>query len=93
VLEANGKVNGVVEILHPTPAKPLNQFGCRFKYITMSAQGVDVANLIKIDSAVAALGMREKKTPFRAGFFNISNRRYPYLSYFATPTGHILARF
>ena len=68
MLEANGKVNGVVEILHPTPAKPLNQFGCRFKYITMSAQGVDVANLIKIDSAVAALGMREKKHHFARVF-------------------------
>ena len=34
----------------------------------MSPQGVDVQNLIKIDSAVAALRMREK-TRFRVGFF------------------------
>ena len=34
----------------------------------MSPQGVDVQNLIKIDSAVAALRMREK-TRFCVGFF------------------------
>jgi len=34
----------------------------------MSPQGVDVQYLIKIDSAVAALRMREK-TLFRVGFF------------------------
>jgi len=61
VLEANGKVHGIGEISHPSPPQPLDQFGCRFNYITMSAQGVDVPNLIKIDSAVAALRMREKK--------------------------------
>jgi len=33
----------------------------------MSAQGVDVPNLIKIDSAIAALRMREK-TRVRVGF-------------------------
>jgi len=38
------------------------------------AQGADVPNLIKIDSAVAALRMREK-TRVRVGFFvNISIR-------------------
>jgi len=37
----------------------MDQFGCRFKYITMSAQGVHVQNLIKIDSAIAPLRMRE----------------------------------
>ena len=68
MLEANGKVNGIGEISNPSPPKPLDQFGCRFKYITMSHQGVDVQNLIKIDSAVAALRMREK-TRFRVGFF------------------------
>jgi len=36
---------------HTLP-KPLNQFGWRFKYITMSAQGVDVQSLVEIDSAV-----------------------------------------
>jgi len=53
-IEANPKVNGKCEISQPIPPKPLDQFGCRFKYITMFAQGVDVQNLIKIDSAVAA---------------------------------------
>jgi len=43
----------------------------------MSAQGVDVQNLIKIDSAVAALRMREK-TAFGVGFFvNMSIRSWP----------------
>ena len=52
----------------------------------MSPQGVDVQNLIKIDSAVAALRMREK-TRYRVGFFiNISI--YPF---FATPTGRIFS--
>ena len=60
VLEANGKVNGIGEISYSSPPQPLDQFGCRFKYITTSAQGVNVPNLIKIDSAVAALRMREK---------------------------------
>jgi len=65
-LEANGKVSGIGEISHPYPSQtgPLDQFRCRFKYITMSAQGVDVQNLIKIDSAIAALRMREKQIGF-----------------------------
>jgi len=60
VLEANGKVNGIGENSHPSPPQPLDQFGCRFKCITTSAKGIDVPNLIKIDSAVAALRMRER---------------------------------
>ena len=68
VLEASGKVNGIGEISHPSPPQSLDQFGCRFKYITTFAQGVDVPNLIKIDSAVAALRIREKNTISR-GFF------------------------
>jgi len=43
-------------------------YGCRFKYITTSAKGVHVPNLIKIDSAVAALRMRETNW-FWCGFF------------------------
>jgi len=39
--------------------------------LLFSAQGVDVPNLIKIDSAFAALRMREK-TGLSMGFFNIS---------------------
>ena len=35
----------------------------------MSAQGVDVPNVIKIDSAVAALHMREKKHDIAWVFF------------------------
>ena len=42
-------------------------------------------NLIKIDSAVAAVRMREK-TRFRVGFFFVYISVYPF---FATPTGHI----
>jgi len=84
VLEANGKVSGIGDILHPTPAQPLDQFGCRFKYITMSARGVDVPNFIKIDSAVAALRMREKNW-FGCGFFlltYLSVLRHTYRSHF-----------
>ena len=89
VLEANGKVNGIGEISHPPP-KPLDQFGCRFKSITMSPQGVDMQNLIKIDSAIATLRMREK-TRFRVGFLFTYLSVYPF---FATPTGYtFLARF
>ena len=54
--------------------------------MTTSPQGVDVPNLIKIDSAIAALRMREK-TQYRVGFFvNISI--YPFC---ATPTGCIFS--
>jgi len=49
VLEANAKVNGRGPFSHPTPPKPLNQFQCHVKYITMSPQGVDVQNLVGID--------------------------------------------
>ena len=86
MLEANGKVNGIGEISHPPP-QPLHQFGCRFKYITTSTQGVDVPNLIKIDSAVAALRMREKHD-IAWGFFVKINPFYPF---FATPTGRIFS--
>ena len=75
VLEANGKVNGIGEILHPSPSKPLDQFGCCFKYITTSTQGVDVPNLIKIDSAIAVLRMREKKWDFTWVFTARRNAR------------------
>ena len=64
VLEANARVNGRGSFSHPTPPKPLNQFRCHVKYITVSPQGVDVQNLVGIDSAVTDLRMREKKTRF-----------------------------
>ena len=44
----------------PTPPKPLNRFRCHVKYITTSAQGVDVQNLVGIDLAVTDLHMHEK---------------------------------
>ena len=52
----------------PTPPKPLKQFRCHVKYITMSPQGVDVQNLVGIDTAVTHLRMREKKHVL-CGFF------------------------
>jgi len=56
----------------PTPPKPLNQFRFHVKYITTSPQGVDVQNLVGIDSAVTDLRMREK-TRFCVDFLtNIS---------------------
>jgi len=64
------EVNRICENSHPYPSQtlgPIWNFGCRFMYITKSAQGVHVPNLIKIDSAVAALRMREK-TGFRLRF-------------------------
>jgi len=62
VLEANAKVNGRGPFSHPTPPKPLNQFRCHGKYITMFPNRVDVQNLVGIDSAVTDLRMREKNT-------------------------------
>ena len=56
----------------PTPPKPLNQFRCHVKYITKYTQGVDVQNLVGIDSAVTDLHMREKKTFCVDFFINIS---------------------
>ena len=91
VLEANGKVNGIGEISNLSPPKPLDQFGCRFKYITTSPQGVDVQNLIKIDSAVAAVRMREKRG-FAWGFlFTYPSIRRSVYPFFATSTGHIFS--
>ena len=49
------KVNGRGQILHPIP-KHLNQSGYSFKCITYtSAQGVDVQNLVWINSAIMDL--------------------------------------
>jgi len=91
VLEANGKVDGTGEISHPTPPNRLKQFGCRCKYITTSAQRVDVPNLIKIDSAVAALRMREK-TPFLVGFYSapLCKRCTSYGNSVCLPVRHTL---
>ena len=51
---------GEAHFCTPSPPKPLNQFRCNVKYITTSPQGVDVQNLVGIDSAVTDLRMREK---------------------------------
>jgi len=66
VLEA--KVNRIGKSLLPTPRKPLARFGCCFKCITSSAQGVDVQNLISVNLAIATLRLCEKNA-FRYGFF------------------------
>ena len=50
------------EAIFHTPALPktVNQFAWRFKSIITSTKGVDVQNLVEIDSAVMNLRMREK---------------------------------
>ena len=62
---------GEAQFRTPTPPKPLNQFRCHVKYITTSPQGVDVQNLVGIDSAVTDLHMREKNT-FCVDFLNLT---------------------
>jgi len=61
--------------------------------MTTSPQGVDVQNLIKLSSAIAALRMREI-TGFCVGFFclhiRLSIDRSIYLI-FTKPTGHIFS--
>jgi len=81
VLEA--KVNRIGKSLLPTPRKPLDQFGCCFKYITSSAQGVDVQNLISVNLAIATLRLCEKNG-FRCWFFvSISVLRLVHRSHFS----------
>jgi len=63
---------GVAHFRTPTPPKPLNRFRCHVKYITTSQQGVDVQNLVGIDSAVTDLRMREKNTFCVDFFININ---------------------
>ena len=60
----------------PTPPKPLNRFRYHVKYITTSPQGVDVQNLVGIDSAVTDLRMREKTRFVWIFFINISIRPF-----------------
>jgi len=60
------KSMGEAHFRTPTPPKPLNQPRCHVKYIT-TPQGVDVQNLVGIDSAVTDLRMREKHGVW--GFF------------------------
>ena len=68
MLEANAKVNGTGLFSHPPP-KPLNRFRCHVKRITTAPKRVDVQNVVKIDSAVTDLRMREK-TRFCVDFLN-----------------------
>jgi len=77
------KSMGQAKFRTPPPPQPLDQFGCLFNYITTFAQGVDVPNLIKIGSAVAAVRMREK-TRYRVGFLltYLSVLRHAYRPHF-----------
>jgi len=54
------KSMGEAHFRTPTPPKSLNRFRCHVKYITTSPQGIDMQNLVGIDSAVTDLRMREK---------------------------------
>ena len=54
------KSMGEAHFRTPTTPKPLNQFRCHVKYIITFPKGVDVQNLVGIDSAVTDLRMREK---------------------------------
>ena len=90
MLEANGKVNGIGEISHPSPSQTLGLIWMLLQIYHQVRPGTRCANLIKIDSAVAALRMREK-TRFRVGFFvyiSVYPSIYPF---FITPTGHIFS--
>jgi len=68
----------------PTPPKPLNQFRCHVKYITMSPKRVDVQNLVGTDQAVTDLRMREKKHVL-CGIFLLT---YLSVRFFVAATGH-----
>ena len=76
VLEANAKVNGIGPFSHPRPSEapqPISM-SCQIYYY-VPPQGVDVQNLVEIDSAVTDLRMREKKTVCVDFFINISHAR------------------
>jgi len=62
VLEANGKVNGIGEISHPSTSQILGPIWMRLQIYHYVPHGVDVQNLVKIDLAVAALRMRPDLT-------------------------------
>ena len=68
------KSMGEAHFRTPTHPKPLNQFRCHVKYITTSPQGVDVQNLVGIDSAVTDLRMREK-TPVSYTHLTLPTKR------------------
>ena len=86
VLEANAKVNGRGPFLHPHPSEtpqPISM-SCQIYYYV--PQGVDVQNLVGIDSAVTDLRMREKTRFVWIFFINISI--YPSIRIFSAATGH-----
>jgi len=58
VLEANGKANEIGEILHPYPSQTLEPISMPLQLYHYVRPGSQCA---KIDSAVAAVRMREKK--------------------------------
>ena len=70
--EANAKVNGRGPFSHPHPSEtpqPISM-SCQIYYYV--PQGVDLQNLVGIDSAVTDLRMREKNTILCGFFYNIS---------------------
>ena len=69
--EANGKVSGIGEISHPYPSQTLGPIWMPLQIYHYVLPGVDVQNVIKIGSVIAALRIREK-TEFRVGFFTAS---------------------
>ena len=88
MLEANAKVNGRGPFSHPTTPKPLNQFRCHVKYITTSPKGVDVQNLVGIDSAVTDLRMREK-TRFCVDFLLTNRKKLNFLNMMLEAKSHV----
>jgi len=70
-----------MKIRTPTLPQPFDQFGCRrFRYITTSAQEVDVPYLIKTDSAVAALRVRGKPVLAWVFWATVCKTVHPMLS-------------
>jgi len=60
MLEANAKVNGRGSFSHPHPSKTPQLISMSCQIYSYVPQGVDVQNLVGIDSAVTDLRMREK---------------------------------
>jgi len=81
------KSMGVAHFRTNTPPKPPTNFDVTSN-ITTSLKGVDVQNLVGIDSAVTDLSMREK-TRFCVDFFiNIIKFIYLSVRYFVVATDH-----
>ena len=85
MLEANAKVNGRGPFSHPDPSEtpqPISM-SCQI-YYHVPPKGVDVQNLVGIDSAVTDLRMREKNT-ILCWFFLLT---YLSVRFFVGATGH-----